>query len=62
MAPTAQIGAAEPSDPNAAACTRSLAQAKWNDGGVDVAVSFVTQNRVFTGREAIELGIAEPPS
>jgi membrane-bound serine protease (ClpP class) len=40
---------------------RSLAEAKWNDSRVDVVVSFVTQNRVLTGREAIELGIAEPP-
>jgi membrane-bound serine protease (ClpP class) len=67
MAPTAQIGAAEPRPPDpkvvnyAAARMRSLAQAKWNDSRVDVAVSFVTQNRVLTGREAIELGIAEPP-
>jgi membrane-bound serine protease (ClpP class) len=67
MAPTAQIGAAEPRPPDpkvvnyAAARMRSLAEAKWNDSRVDVAVSFVTQNRVLTGREAIELGIAEPP-
>jgi membrane-bound serine protease (ClpP class) len=67
MAPTAQIGAAEPRPPDpkvvnyAAARMRSLAQAKWNDSRVDVAASFVTQNRVLTGREAIELGIAEPP-
>jgi membrane-bound serine protease (ClpP class) len=59
MAPTA----AEPRPPDpkdAAARMRSLAQAKWNDSRVDVAVSFVTQNRVLSGREAIELGIAEP--
>ena len=67
MAPTAQIGAAEPRPPDpkvvnyAAARMRSLAQAKWNDSRVDVATSFVTQNRVLTGREAVELGIAEPP-
>jgi membrane-bound serine protease (ClpP class) len=67
MAPTAQIGAAEPRPPDpkvvnyATARMRSLAQAKWNDSRIDVAVSFVTQNRVLTGREAIELGIAEPP-
>ncbi len=66
MAPTAQIGAAEPRPPDpkvvnyAAARMRSLAEAKWNDSRVDVAVSFVTQNRVLTGREAVELGIAEP--
>ena len=67
MAPTAEIGAAEPRPPDpkvvnyAAARMRSLASAKWNDSRVDVAESFVRQNRVLTGAEAVKLGIAEPP-
>jgi len=67
MDPTAQIGACEPRPPDpkvvnyAAARMRSLAEIKWNDSRVEVAVSFVTQNRVLTGREAVELGMAEPP-
>ncbi len=67
MDPTAQIGACEPRPPDpkvvnyATARMRSLAETKWNDSRVDIAVSFVTQNKVLTGREAVELGIAEPP-
>ncbi len=67
MAPTAEIGAAEPRPPDpkvvnyAAARMRALASAKWNDSRVDIAESFVRENKVLTGAEAVKLGIAEPP-
>lgn len=67
MDPTAQIGAAEPRPPDpkvvnyAAARMKALAQRKWSDERVEVAVSFVVENKALTGSEAIDLGIAEPP-
>jgi len=67
MDPTGEIGAAEPRPPDPKAVNyaegrmRALAQRKWNDSRIDVAASFVRENRVLTGREAVALGLAEPP-
>jgi len=67
MAPTAEIGAAEPRPPDpkvvnyAAARMRALASTKWNDTRLYIAESFVRENRVLTGAEAARLGMAEPP-
>lgn len=65
--PTGEIGAAEPRPPDpkvvnyAAGRMRALAQRHWNDSRVEVAVSFVTENKVLTGAEAVRAGIAKPP-
>ncbi|MEZ0319658.1 MAG: NfeD family protein [Pyrobaculum sp.] len=67
MDPTGEVGAAEPRPPDpkvvnyAAGRMRALAQRHWNDSRVDIAVSFVTENRVLTGEEAVRLGMAQPP-
>ena len=67
MDPTGEIGAAEPRPPDpkvvnyAVGRMKALAQRHWNDSRVDVAVSFVTENKVLTGEEAVRLGIAQPP-
>ncbi|ACB39259.1 NfeD family protein [Pyrobaculum neutrophilum] len=67
MAPTAVIGAAQPRPPDpkvvnyAAAKMRALAARRWNDTRVQLAESFVTENKALTGAEAVAAGIAEPP-